>query len=109
MKDVYFHDNTSKGSGGAFYNSIGSSQNFSAENIRVENNASQSKGGGIYVSGTSSKAQISGTFINNEAASNGGGLYLELLEASVCGKIEGNTSGNLGGGLYSYSTNSIPN
>ncbi len=82
---------------GAGIYAVDSSPKF--RNLIVENNNADSYGGGIFLTGTTSAfVQITDSFIRDNTANSGGGIYTEIDTIISNTDIERNTA-NSGGGL----------
>ncbi|MBE9033416.1 filamentous hemagglutinin N-terminal domain-containing protein, partial [filamentous cyanobacterium LEGE 11480] len=93
-----FTDNLAGVDGGAIF----SSGNLTLDNGSLSGNTAGRNGGAVYSDNPTSPFVITtGTaFFNNQAANDGGGLYLTGNTQLLDGGVVNNTAGNEGGGIY---------
>lgn len=99
IKDCQIIGNTAKRDGGGIYAKLG---NIKILNSRIEDNRSESSGGGIYTEGMYIAYLTDSQLINNQAAEYGGGISGAInLNESAAGKssLKGNTA-KFGGGIH---------
>ncbi len=115
MKGGIIANNTADLDGGAIYCNDGSftmeggviGGDNTAETAKLEDdkhsNYSKRNGGAVYLGATdvnSSMSMTGGTIVYNAAAGSGGGIYVELADAAICGSLDYNYSGVDGGAVY---------
>lgn len=115
MKGGIIANNTADLDGGAIYCNDGSftmeggviGDDNTAETATLEDdkhsNYSKRNGGGVYLGATdvnSSMSMTGGTIVYNAAAGSGGGIYVELADATICGSLDYNYSNWNGGAVY---------
>lgn len=107
LSGTAIYSNSAKYGGGVYNAGV---LNVKGSNI-YSNTANDSNGGGVYVTGDSSKLSMtSGVIRNNTSVSHGGGIYFTTAGKACTisgGSIYGNKAGGSGGAFLSYRTNGI--
>ena len=113
VENTYVHDNSSNGIGGGMYVSGNSNRRPNIINCRIENNISQSEGGGLYLY---CLVNVVGCNIaNNTSSSNGGGIYAfsydnNIINCNIVNNLSTSTSTSYYGGLHiTGSNNNVTN